>query len=178
MHPLSARTQVARAVGLEPTTYGFGDRCSTKLSYTPHRRDSNPCKSRHVRCLPPVRTGSLRKPGTTVFSFLVGMTGFEPATSASRTQRSTNLSHIPMDEFGRHDRIRTCDFLIRSQVLYPAELRADDMCFNGLNDGSRTRDLRLRRAMLYPTELHSDIFGWQGGIRTRNPSVNSRTLCH
>ena len=27
--------------------------------------------------------------------FLVGMTGFEPATSASRTQRSTKLSHIP-----------------------------------------------------------------------------------
>ena len=27
---------------------------------------------------------------------LVGMTGFEPATSASRTQRSTKLSHIPL----------------------------------------------------------------------------------
>ena len=26
----------------------------------------------------------------------VGMTGFEPATSASRTQRSTKLSHIPL----------------------------------------------------------------------------------
>jgi len=26
---------------------------------------------------------------------LVGMTGFEPATSAFRTQRSTKLSHIP-----------------------------------------------------------------------------------
>ena len=26
---------------------------------------------------------------------MVGMTGFEPATSASRTQRSTKLSHIP-----------------------------------------------------------------------------------
>ena len=27
---------------------------------------------------------------------MVGMTGFEPATSASRTQRSTKLSHIPL----------------------------------------------------------------------------------
>ena len=27
--------------------------------------------------------------------FLVGATGFEPATSASRTQRSTKLSHAP-----------------------------------------------------------------------------------
>jgi hypothetical protein len=29
---------------------------------------------------------------------VVGMTGFEPATSASRTQRSTKLSHIPRDD--------------------------------------------------------------------------------
>ena len=28
----------------------------------------------------------------------VGATGFEPATSASRTQRSTKLSHAPMDK--------------------------------------------------------------------------------
>lgn len=27
---------------------------------------------------------------------LVGMTGFEPAVSASRTRRSTSLSHIPL----------------------------------------------------------------------------------
>ena len=30
-----------------------------------------------------------------VFPYLVGMTGFEPAAFASRTQRSTKLSHIP-----------------------------------------------------------------------------------
>ena len=29
------------------------------------------------------------------FGFLVGTTGFEPAASASRTQRSTRLSHVP-----------------------------------------------------------------------------------
>ena len=28
--------------------------------------------------------------------FLIGATGFEPATSASRTQRSTKLSHAPI----------------------------------------------------------------------------------
>ena len=28
--------------------------------------------------------------------FLIGVTGFEPATSASRTQRSTKLSHTPL----------------------------------------------------------------------------------
>ena len=31
----------------------------------------------------------------TVF-FFIGVTGFEPATSASRTQRSTKLSHTPI----------------------------------------------------------------------------------
>jgi ribosomal protein L15 len=30
--------------------------------------------------------------------FLVGMRGFEPPVSASRTQRSTSLSHIPIEE--------------------------------------------------------------------------------
>ena len=32
---------------------------------------------------------------TTVSHSMVGMTGFEPAASASRTQRSTKLSHNP-----------------------------------------------------------------------------------
>ncbi len=32
---------------------------------------------------------------TTDLQFLVGLTGFEPAASASRTQRSTKLSHNP-----------------------------------------------------------------------------------
>ena len=33
---------------------------------------------------------------------LVGITGFEPATSASRTQRSTKLSHIPKQNVSYH----------------------------------------------------------------------------
>ena len=37
-----------------------------------------------------------RKPYEKGFRLPVGMTGFEPATSASRTQRSTKLSHIPI----------------------------------------------------------------------------------
>ena len=34
---------------------------------------------------------------------MVGMTGFEPAASASRTQRSTKLSHIPIAAFAATD---------------------------------------------------------------------------
>ena len=59
---------------------------------------------------------------------MVGATGFEPTTSWSRTKRSTKLSYapfkldIPKKDFnGRSSRIRTCDPLVPSQVLYQTE---------------------------------------------------------
>ena len=54
---------------------------------------------------------------------MVGMTGFEPATPWSQTKCSTKLSHIPKKN-GAPEGIRTPDLLVRSQTLYPAELRA------------------------------------------------------
>ena len=51
------------------------------------------------------------------------MTGFEPATPWSQTKCSTKLSHIPKKN-GAPEGIRTPDLLVRSQTLYPAELRA------------------------------------------------------
>ena len=53
---------------------------------------------------------------------MVGKTGFEPATPWSQTKRSTKLSHFP--KHGAPEGIRTPDLLVRSQTLYPAELRA------------------------------------------------------
>ena len=59
---------------------------------------------------------------------MVGATGFEPTTSWSRTKRSTKLSYapfklnVPTKNFdGRSSRIRTCDPLVPSQVLYQTE---------------------------------------------------------
>jgi hypothetical protein len=52
---------------------------------------------------------------------MVGKTGFEPATPWSQTKCSTKLSYFP---FGAPDRSRTYNLLIRSQMLYPVELRA------------------------------------------------------
>ena len=53
---------------------------------------------------------------------MVGKTGFEPATPWSQTKCSTKLSHFP--KYGAPEGIRTPDLLVRSQTLYPAELRA------------------------------------------------------
>ena len=53
---------------------------------------------------------------------MVGKTGFEPATPWSQTKCSTKLSHVPI--YGALEGIRTPDLLVRSQTLYPAELRA------------------------------------------------------
>ena len=55
---------------------------------------------------PPVRLMSLS--GGFYFLFMVGTTGFEPATSASRTQRSTRLSHVPSPN-PHISRIACCD---------------------------------------------------------------------
>ena len=55
---------------------------------------------------------------------MVGKTGFEPATPWSQTKCSTKLSHFPI--YGALEGIRTPDLLVRSQTLYPAELRAHD----------------------------------------------------
>ena len=55
---------------------------------------------------------------------MVGKTGFEPATPWSQTRCSTKLSHFPKD--GALEGIRTPDLLVRSQTLYPTELRAQN----------------------------------------------------
>ena len=56
----------------------------------------------------------------------IGATGFEPATSCSRSRRSTGLSYAPLKTVPPHAprRTRTSNLLIRSQMLYPIELWA------------------------------------------------------
>ena len=54
---------------------------------------------------------------------MVGKTGFEPATSWSQTMCTAKLCYFPII-YGAPEGIRTPDLLVRSQTLYPAELRA------------------------------------------------------
>ena len=55
---------------------------------------------------------------------MVGKTGFEPATPWSQTKCSTKLSYFPQKKHGAPGGSRTYNLLIRSQMLYPIELRA------------------------------------------------------
>src|SRR5699024_9964719 len=55
---------------------------------------------------------------------MVGKTGFEPATPWSQTMCSTKLSYFPIFQYNAPERRRTPNLLIRSQTLYPIELRA------------------------------------------------------
>ena len=66
---------------------------------------------------------------------MVGATGFEPATSCSRSRRATGLRYAPPNNSVSHRaaacmnaprRTRTSNLLIRSQMLYPIELWAPD----------------------------------------------------
>ena len=61
---------------------------------------------------------------------MVGATGFEPATSCSRSRRATGLRYAPPNQPLPKDIVdapggtRIPNLLIRSQMLYPIELRA------------------------------------------------------
>ena len=47
---------------------------------------------------------------------MVGVTGFEPATSSSRTKRATKLRYTPLR--GANEGTRTPDLLITNQLRY------------------------------------------------------------
>ena len=66
----------------------------------------------------------------------VGATGFEPATSASRTQRSTKLSHAP--KFAH----------LQKESTYPKALRPQNKCFNA-PPGARTLHTLIKSQVLY-----------------------------
>ena len=57
-----------------------------------------------------------------MLEFFIGMTGFEPAASSSRTTRSTKLSHIPNIYFVNKTPIpheSKTEALVRDQGLEP-----------------------------------------------------------
>ncbi len=92
-HSLSADTPCFVGKNFEKTPHR-GVFPSFSLDHEPLFRDNQRnrgCKSN--RCN---RKREGRFLSETSFSFLVGVTGFEPAASWSRTKRSTELSHTPL----------------------------------------------------------------------------------
>src|SRR6476620_4515812 len=77
----------------------------------------------------------------------VGATGFEPATSCSRSRRATGLRYAPPtllvnEPSDAPGESRTPNLLIRSQMLYPVELRAPNesiTCPRRKNEAFRDR---------------------------------------
>ena len=87
---------------------------------------------------------------------MVGKTGFEPATPWSQTKCSTKLSYFPI-KYGAPERSRTHNLLIRSQTLYPIELRAhyltNLLLKSGAEDRNRTGTVVTYRRILSPVRL-------------------------
>ena len=64
------------------------------------------------------------------FVNMVEVTGFEPATSASRTQRSTKLSHT--SEYGANKGTRTLDLQFTKLLLYQLSYIGTQQCIGCL----------------------------------------------
>ena len=109
---------------------------------------------------------------------MVGKTGFEPATPWSQTKCSTKLSHFPI--YGALEGIRTPDLLVRSQTLYPTELRAHDCIVRlkktGGSSGNRTSDTGIFSPLLYQLSYEAKYNGGLNGTRTRD-LLRDRQTC-
>ena len=90
------------------------------------------------------------------YLFNIGKTGFEPATPWSQTKCSTKLSYFPQfkckkKENNAPERSRTPNLLIRSQTLYPIELRAQYLI--NAEGRNRTGTVITHRRILSPVRL-------------------------
>ena len=100
---------------------------------------------------------------------MVRQEGFEPPTTWFEARYSIQLSYWRKEYnesfYGAPGRSRTSDRLVRSQVLYPAELLAPIKVIMQLDcdQGSgapgriRTSDRLVRSQVLYPAELLAHI---------------------
>ena len=80
--------------------------------------------------------------------YLIGKTGFEPATPWSQTRCSTKLSYFPLNAPSRS---RTYNLLIRSQTLYPIALWV--LHKKSAEDRDRTGTVITNRRILSPVRL-------------------------
>ncbi len=100
--------------GLEPPTCGFGDRCSSQLSYTPALPMTEPAGASH---------SIVRNPLSNLPTTVHAPSWFQPNNCATNQRGFVGgWSHAPRLQeslVGTPGRIRTRDPLLRRQPLYP-----------------------------------------------------------
>ena len=83
---------------------------------------------------------------------------------------------------GAPDRSRTHNLLIRSQTLYPIELRALILHVSGAEDRNRTGTVVTYRRILSPVRLPvpppRQAFGAEDEVRTRDPHLGKVVFYH
>ena len=85
------------------------------------------------------------------------------------------------DIYGAPDRSRTHNLLIRSQTLYPIELRAHILKINGAEGRNRTGTVITHRRILSPVRLPVPPprhFGAEDEVRTRDPHLGKVVFYH
>ena len=126
-------SRMGRSMGLEPTNAGATIRCvnpfaTTATFYTFGRGSRN---RTHTKGFGDLRSTVKLCPYLTAPAYLVPRTGLEPVreklpTDFKSVASAYSATPALIMKNGREDRIRTCDPLVPSQVLYQAELLPDD----------------------------------------------------
>jgi hypothetical protein len=168
------------AEGFEPPTFASQTQRSTRLSYTPL---SNP-RSSHtgaLKCYGCRFAQSIR-----IEAHLVSLTAVFLGNIACRLENKAGCKHpaSPLQN-GAPGEIRTPDHLVRSQVLYPTELRAHGKTLSSihwqrvrlkvLKQGAELFRLSFRSSTLFVKNFHSTSLTcrpWR--MKTRYPARNSR----
>ncbi len=108
---------------------------------------------------------------------MVGEVGIEPfawTALGSYLYETSIFTVLPLEESGGRGRSRTCDRLVRSQVLYPAELRALMNYYLYLS--LKIANFRSTQALFFIREIMAEREGFEpsNGFKAVTPLAGER----